>query len=976
MMEFLGTVFEFVKIIKEGWEIMKNIIEFYGYYSGLEESMQNLKRKVECLSAQENDINTQITRAEHRPWTKRKIEAEVWLRDVQRVKDDVQILQEVDGERNFFLHLRLRKRIIKKIQEVEKLQEKGRAFNDLLVDEFPIGKLLMPLMEDIVVSTEARNVERVWECLMNDEDRRIGVFGMGGVGKTTIMKHIHNRLLEEAVMFDAVFWVTVSKPFNITNLQSDISKELNFSLSDDKDVTRRAKQLQAVLRQQKKYVLIIDDLWESFPLEEVGIPEQTRSNGCKLVLATRSFEVCRRMGCKAIKVELLTEHEALTLFRSKASENGTSLASEVENFATQIAKECARLPLAIVTVAGSLRGLKRTRAWRNALNELTRSTKDANNGESEVFERLKFSYIRLGEKVLQDCFLYCSLYPEDHAIPAEELIERWIVEELIVGINSVETMFDKGHDILRKLTSSCLLESFTDELAGECVRMHDLIRDMALRMTKSSPRFMVKASERQESIPDEDWSEDLEKISFMYSQMRELSTRPPVCPRLTTLLLNGILLQEIPDSFFTYMRCLKVLDLSDNKINSLPRCISNLENLHALILASCYCLMYVPSLEKLKALKVLILTGTLIEEVPEGIEDLVNLTKLDLSNNLLLRMFPSWKLRRLSKLQFLRMDGTEVYVIAEDLLFFRELKIVSAQFHDVNGLNRYVTSQNFQGLERYRLLVGGSILREPFDGKEVGINCRSEPFGSGVSQLVLPTDTDFFLLEEDHDLTSLSAIPSLKHAKGRCVVRLCNGLESIFSSSPFLENGQISLRTVKSLVLAVLPRFRVLFDGIALPHKIYFHLKDLTIRKCEILKNIFPLQFLQNFPNLEKLSVCFCENVEDIIVEIEEVSDGGNHQDDSNSISLPKLERLELEGLPSLKSIYNGVTVCQSIEEVMVLGCPMLRRLPLSLHVDSEQATAPPALKDIKGEQEWWESLEWDDQLTKTILQPFFRDYS
>ncbi|KAH7856835.1 hypothetical protein Vadar_006010 [Vaccinium darrowii] len=939
----------------------------------LDKNMKTLKREVMYLSAQEDDITKQINSAEHLPWRRRKTEVEVWLRDVQRLKNDVQRLEEeVDGERNFFSRLWLGKRIIEKIKEVEKLQEKGRAFNDLLVDQFPTGKLSMPLTEDFVDSTKARNVERVWECLMNGEDRRIGVFGMGGVGKTTIMKHIHNRLLEKTDMFDAVFWVTVSKFFNIINLQSNIAKELNFSLLDDKDVTRRAKQLHAVLCQQKRYVLIIDDLWEVFLLEGVGIPKPTGSNGCKLVLTTRSLEVCKGMRCKTIKVELLTEQEALTLFLCKVVEDVMVLSPEVKEIATQIAKECACLPLAIVTVAGNLQGLEGTCEWRNALTELISSTKDASNCESVVFEQLKFSYSRLGNEILQNCFLCCFLYPEDHYIPVEELIEYWIAEELISDMNSIEEQFDKGHAILAKLTNSSLLESFIDKSGDYFIQIHDLIRDMAIKITQSSPRFMVKAGESIGSLAYEHWSEDLERISFMGSWINELPIAPPVCPRLTTLLLNGIHLKEIPDSFFSNMLGLEVLDLSSNyEIESLPESISNLENLRALILDRCHELNYVPSLEKLKALKVFTLTLSRIEKVPEGIEELVNLTKLDLSNNFNLGNFPTCKLCRFSKLRFLRMDGTKAKVSADDLLCLRELEVVAVHFHNVQELTRYATSQHWQGLEKYWLLVGERKReKSKINEKEVCIFSKSKPLVSGVNQLVLPANMDFFQLDGFDNVVNLSSISTLKGARNlrSFNVRSGNGLETIFSSSSFSENGQIFLGTVEELHLALLPNYRVLFDGIAPPPNISFNLKKLFFYGCHIMKNIFPVQLLRNFPNLETLQVWDCENVEDIIVKM---SDWGNHQDDSYIISLPKLKILILAGLSRLKSIYNGVMVCQSIEKVTVANCPMLRRLPLSLQMDSQQATAPPSLKLIKVDEELWESLEWDDPFTKTILQPF-----
>ncbi|KAH7832855.1 hypothetical protein Vadar_000659 [Vaccinium darrowii] len=857
--------------------------------------------------------------------------------------------------------------------EAKFIEEIVGVLKTKLTDERPIGRLVIPPTKDFVDSTEGRNKENVWKCLMNEDFRKIGVYGMGGVGKTTIMKHIHNLLLKEKGKFDSVFWVTVSKAFNITTLQRDIGNRLGLSFSDAEDETNRSSKLHAELSCKKRYVLILDDLWQAFSLESVGIPEPTTSNGSKLVLTTRSLEVCRRMECKAVRVELLTEQEALTLFLSKAVGHDTMLAPEVKKIATEVAKECACLPLAIVTVAGSLRGLNDKRDWRNALNELINSTKNANNGESEVFERLKFSYSRLGKEVLQDCFLYCSLYPEDHDIPVKKLVEYWIAEEFIADLDSVEAKFDEGHAIVRKLTSASLLEHSTDTEGQEFVRMHDLIRDMGLRITQISPRFMVKSGVYLENIPYEEWSEDLKRISLMGCGIQELPMRPPDCPRLTTLLLGGNGFSEIPDSFFTYIRGLEVLDLSYNRIKSLPESISNLENLHALILVECRKIEYVPSLEKMKALKVFKLTSSRINEAPKGIEELVNLRELDLSYNRELETFPSSLLHRLSKLQCLRLEKTPVEVLAKDLVCLRQLKVVAIQLHNIPELTAYVTSQRVQGLENYLLGVGEIGYPDDFPlsygEKIVRIDIQSEPYRCGVDKVVLPNNVTYLDLLGFHDCFSLLTIPGLKNATHLCrvKVRRCDGLESIFSSSSFSEDGEISLRTVEEFILYNLPSFRVLFDGIAPPRNISFNLKRLGLVGCDSVKNIFPAQLLQNFPNLEVLRVCRCKNVEDII-------EGEEEKSDSNTATLPRLRELHLFSLPRLKSIYSGILVCESVELIRVWDCPMIRRLPLSLHMNNDQATAPPALNYIIGEEEWWESLGWDDPLTKTILQPFFEN--
>ncbi|KAF5951175.1 hypothetical protein HYC85_009119 [Camellia sinensis] len=164
------------------------------------------------------------------------------------------------------------------------------------------------------------------------------------------------------------------------------------------------------------------------------------------------------------------------------------------------------------------------------------------------------------------------------------------------------------------------------------------------------------------------------------------------------------------------------------------------------------------------------------------------------------------------------------------------------------------------------------------------------------------------------------------------------------------------------------------FKRVVPPHNISFKLKRLEFCECPKIKNIFSALLLHNFPNLEELQVLYYENVEEIIVEVERSDRGGHREDDGNTITLPNLKKLCLGDLPRLNSIYKGIMVCESLQQIGIWWCPMLRRLPISLHMneDGEQASAPPALRSISGSAEWWESLKWDNPLTKTTLQPFF----
>ncbi|KAL9336612.1 hypothetical protein Peur_071100 [Populus x canadensis] len=72
-----------------------------------------------------------------------------------------------------------------------------------------------------------------------------------------------------------------------------------------------------------------------------------------------------------------------------------------------------------------MRGVVDVREWRNVLAELKESNdRQDDDMEPEVFLMLRFSYTHLKDSALQQCFLYCSLFPEDFEVERNDLIER------------------------------------------------------------------------------------------------------------------------------------------------------------------------------------------------------------------------------------------------------------------------------------------------------------------------------------------------------------------------------------------------------------------------------------------------------------------------------------------------------------------------------------------------------------------------
>ncbi|KAL4377018.1 hypothetical protein GQ457_02G037990 [Hibiscus cannabinus] len=438
---------------------LNKIGKYVDNHTSLDQRMKDLKRKLEQLNGLKEDAESIMT-TELQPRKKLKAEVQIWLKNVERINGEVQDLDGRIGESNVLTRGFHAEDVSRKIKEVEELINQRHQFHGGLVVDNPqwIGQVL----STTTLSGEAVKacVEEIWQCLMDDEVRKIGVWGMGGVGKTSIMKLVNNQLLKETGKFDIVIWITVSKEMSIAKLQRDIASKIGVDFSGDEDETTRAGKLFETLSQKiSRFVMILDDLWKKVSLERIGIPEPFV--GSKLVLTTRSADVCKQIDCKVIEVKCLTEEEAWKLFSEKVGPNILNN-PEVELIARPIAKRCRGLPLGVITIASCMRGIDDICEWRNALTELSLHKTSVNGLKDEVFQQLRFSYDRLKDPKLQDCFLSCALYPEDCEIREEKLIQLWIAEGLVEEVDSIQAELDRGRAIANRLIRNCLLEVFTE----------------------------------------------------------------------------------------------------------------------------------------------------------------------------------------------------------------------------------------------------------------------------------------------------------------------------------------------------------------------------------------------------------------------------------------------------------------------------------------------------------------------------------
>ncbi|TYI32241.1 hypothetical protein ES332_A04G045700v1 [Gossypium tomentosum] len=856
---------------------------------------------------------------------------ENWLKDAKEIIAEAQDVENKVKNGRYLCRAWNGKLVDEKTREMKEFLDKAPNASKTLAMDGPSGGLPLPTSE--LVGEEAARKE-IWACLMLEEVKKIGVWGMGSVGKTTIMKHIHNDLLKEQ-RFERVIWVTISMEFNVLKVQHDIASALKLKKDWPKegDKLRRAAILSEMLKRAGKHVLILDDVWDEVSLEEVGIPEPSGSNGCKLVLTTRSERVCKYMGCTVIKVKPLSEQQALTLFLSKVGPNIVQNQTLMP-ILRLVVKECAGLPLTIVVIAGTLKGEEDPLIWKHALRELKERIEKLEGVEAKVIERLKFSFDHLKDEKVKYCFLHYALYPEDYEIKKDELIECWIEEGFIDDMGTRQEMKDKGHVILKKLEDNCLLENGSSGF----VKMHDVVRDMALSITRMNPRYMIQAGLQLEELPEkEQWSLDIEKVSLMCNVISEISTDvlPTKRQLLTTLLLQNNPIKKISVSFLTNMPCLSVLNLSATKIESLPNSISELKNLTTLLLWGCYELRDLPCLSMLQQLKKLDLRWTKIEEVPEGMDMLIKLRYIDLQVRTL-KEIPAGTLPKLVHLQHLSFDvnNEKTSLKAEEMEPLKKLECFTGRFEDIGELNKFISSmqQSKKNLIKYYLRVGSYI---GGCGRDKTLTIGGVNNWEGELIMHPIEIQELHILKCDYLRSLVDDNSSFKNAIDLrfCRISYCEGIECVVSLSSFASSSAHPFQSLEVLDLQVLPKLSALImkdagigsatTSILAPSTTFSHLKKISISECSLLT---------------------------------------------------------LWRLPNLKSICSksGVMVCDSLQLISVMsGCDKLKRIPPFVpFVGNEQpfAYAPPSLT-IESSTKWWEWLEWDDHPNfKNVLLPLWKD--
>jgi Leucine-rich repeat (LRR) protein len=488
----------------------------------------------------------------------------------------------------------------------------------------------------------------------NNEMGVIAIFGMGGIGKTTLAQLVYNndRVKHQ---FDLKAWVCVSEEFDVFKVTKTILEAITLSPCYVTDLNQLQLQLQECLI-EKKFLLVLDDVWnENYDnWETLCKPFKSRTQVSKVLVTTRNYSVALVMHASAMSHHLkeLPEEDCWSLFAKYAFHDGNSNAhGELEVIGRKIMKKCKGVPLAVKAIGAVLRSNPDVDEWDKILeSELW----DLRINEMGILPALRLSYKYLSSH-LKRCFAYCSLFPKDYAFKKDKLILLWMAEGFLQQSKN-KTMEEVGNEYFLTLESRSLFQKSRDNKS--CFVMHDLVSDLAkslsgqfiLRLEGDCSHEIVNNTRHLSNFSKKKFHSlknfetlhkakrlrtflhlDMFNYTFPYYRLngKVLHDLLPTLRCLRGLSLSNYQnFTQLPDSIGK-LKYLRYLDLSFTEVQRLPDSICQLCNLQTLILSKCVKLAALPrEMYKLINLRYLDISKTSITEMPEQLGRLKSLQTL------------------------------------------------------------------------------------------------------------------------------------------------------------------------------------------------------------------------------------------------------------------------------------------------------------------------------------------------------------
>ncbi|XP_017223085.1 disease resistance protein RUN1-like [Daucus carota subsp. sativus] len=292
------------------------------------------------------------------------------------------------------------------------------------------------------------------------------LYGVGGVGKTTIAKYVYNMNFQ---LFEGGSFLENIREYSERSdglvclqrqLLSSISKRKSPTIKNINDGLLKIKNA----LHHRKLLIVLDDVDQVEQLDAVFGMREWFHQGSKIIVTTRNVHLLNAFEhCTRYTIKTLNSDDSLELFSWHAFQDNSPPECYIEQ-SERIIKQCQGLPLALKVLGASLRG-KKLDVWRCAIEKLEIIP------HCKIQKILRISYDSLQDDHDRDLFLEIVCFFSGEA------------KSFVVGIlDECDYYTLIGID---NLIDRCLLK--TDKYGN--IKMHQLVQSMGREIIRQqSPR--------------------------------------------------------------------------------------------------------------------------------------------------------------------------------------------------------------------------------------------------------------------------------------------------------------------------------------------------------------------------------------------------------------------------------------------------------------------------------------------------------
>ncbi|KAM5552841.1 hypothetical protein ABKV19_025188, partial [Rosa sericea] len=539
--------------------------------------------------------------------------------------------------------------------------------------------------------------------LLNTEEnivRMVGIWGPGGIGKTTIAKDVFNSIRQK---FEGSCFLADVTSNGLTQLQERL---LFNSLRDPtlkvNSVDEGVSLIKTRMR-HKKILLILDDVSRSNQLQNLVPSPNCFGPGSRILITTRDKRwLIAHQVDEVYEVKMLDYDQALELFSLNAfKRNGPP--SDYLKLARRAICYAQGLPLALIVLGSHL--FRRSREeWEATLDSCREDP------HKEIRNVLKISYDALGAD-LKEYFLDIACFFKG------ECVDR------------VKPILEACYDLKSVTAIGQLQEKALIRIDGDEIWMHDLIEEMGKDIVYQESPGEPGGRSRVWSIED----------------LNHILTNNTNFPRLTWMNLRGCdSLTELPD--FSGIPNLKILNpYGCSSLVEVPDSVGFLRNLVSLGVGCCSNLIKFPRKINRKYVETISLRSRKLEEFSEVGKEMGSLKILDLSGTCIKELDESiGNLIGLKKLKLLACQN--LTTLSRSIYELRNLQVLDAS-NCPNLATLPCSIYGLQNLKRFELRNCPKLVRFPTNTKILNVDALSLPKLEwfSIAGCSLLSDCDFLM---------------------------------------------------------------------------------------------------------------------------------------------------------------------------------------------------------------------------------------